>query len=612
MNQRWNQFWKCLAAWMLLAIAAPATPAADYRLAPIATQVRTNVARLNPKPATVSRDDYLALIHANINYFRRFQEPDGRIIDEFSNREAQYSTASYAWASAALVASGKSTNLLASASMALTQALLQLTSEKGAAHGDSITLPAMLAYEQLRDRTSPGQRAEWERLFKLVIPDKAYRDIPSDNRNYVQCWNAGALTGEFLRSKAGFTDLGFVQRFVPRHLSAFDADGLYHEPFLAMAYEHLARQFFSILLHRGYQTPEASLLQQHLERGAWTSLLVQSSLGEMPTGERGCQHQWNEAEQCVTYEIWAARKKKEGDLAAAQMFKRAARLSLEAVRRYVRPSGDLNIVKNAMDPAARHGFDGYSSHAHFNLLTASLLATAWLVADDSIPATTAPAEVGGYVFDLPAYRKIFANAGGLYLQIETGAETNYTSTGLVRIHRAGMEGIVGPSDGAAIRNGALAVGIAWKDGTNWQSLASFDQSQNKSASLLVQESTPQRVRFSVRYAVGGAAKAVVEHYELTPDKVRVTAEVEGDVNELRVRFPALIFTGVRVPKVTIDGAQATVTVSRSQETFVVESPAGVKLHRSGELISSRNGFLEAIEGDIKGKKVVYTLSPKPL
>ena len=32
---------------------------------------------------------------------------------------------------------------------------------------------------------------------------------------------------------------------------------------------------------------------------------MQSPNGELPTGGRSAQHQWNEAQQCVSYEIWA-------------------------------------------------------------------------------------------------------------------------------------------------------------------------------------------------------------------------------------------------------------------------------------------------------------------
>lgn len=98
-----------------------------------------------------------------------------------------------------------------------------------------------------------------------------------------------------------------------------------------------------------------------------------------------------------------------------------------------------------------------------------MLALAWRVADDSIFATVAPAEVGGFVFELAEFRKIIANAGGLYVEIDTKADTNYHSTGFVRLHKTGVEGVIGPSDSLPSRLTPLAVGIGWSDGDTWKS-----------------------------------------------------------------------------------------------------------------------------------------------
>jgi len=48
----------------------------------------------------------------------------------------------------------------------------------------------------------------------------------------------------------------------------------------------------------------------------------------------------------------------------------------------------------------------------------------------------------------------------------------------------------------------------------------------------------------------------------------------------------------------------------SQQTFRVEAPSGVTLMRTGRWVRSRNGYLEPIEGEVKGNQVVYTLTPK--
>lgn len=43
------------------------------------------------------------------------------------------------------------------------------------------------------------------------------------------------------------------------------------------------------------------------------------------------------------------------------------------------------------------------------------------VADDSIPESASPADVGGFAIALPEFHKVFANSGGHYVEIEGGA-----------------------------------------------------------------------------------------------------------------------------------------------------------------------------------------------
>jgi hypothetical protein len=377
-----------------------------------------------------------------------------------------------------------------------------------------------------------------------------------------------------------------------------------------MAYDHFPRHFLAAILERGYAGTYGAELTTLIDRAAWTSLLMQSPRGELPTGGRSAQHQWNEAEQCVTYEIWARRKQREGDLAAAKSFKRAAHLALQSIERWVRPSGELWIVKNRFDPALRHGFQSYSSHSQYNLLAASMLSTAWLFADEGIAESAAPADVGGFAFELPEFHKVFANAGGLYVEIDTSADPEYNSTGLIRVHKTGVESLVGPSDSSPIAEGALATGIAWRQGGEWKSLASLNKKEIKNLIFSAPAAQPDHVRFKIRYELAGTnATAVIENYDLTPTRVRISSEVEGPVTEIKVRFPALAFNGKDTSQISINGSKAAVRLNDSEQTFAVESPHGAALHRTGNWISCRNGYLESVEAEISARRAVYTLTP---
>ena len=601
-----------LAGTLLLSAAQCCVALEPFPLAQTVAQVRASLAGTKIDATHLRREDYLRITAGIVKYFQHFQTSDGRIIDPFLHKEVQYSTPCYAWAAAALVAAGSETNLLESASLALDAALQELSSNHAADnHGDFFTFPSMLAYENLRERVAPERRKKWENDLRAIEPTQIYRDLPKKSRDEVHNWNVVALSGEFLRHQDGFTDLSFVENYLQKQLHWFTSSGQYRDPNTPMAYDHFPRHFLAAIIERGYNGAHREILTNLLDRAAWTSLLMQSPRGELPTGGRSAQHQWNEAEQCVTYEIWSRRKQREGDAVAAQAFKRAAHLALQSIERWVRPSGELWIVKNRFDPGLRHGFQGYSSHSQYNLLAASMLSTAWFFADEEISEGAAPADTGGFAIELPEFHKIFANAGGLYLEIDTGADAEYNSTGLIRVHKTGIESLIGPSDVSPISDEALATGIAWREDGKWRSLASFGRGAIKGVQFSLLEAKPNHVRFKVRYELQRTnVIAVWENYDLTPSQIRVTAEIEGSAAEIKIQFPAFAFDGKDASQISVEDSRAVVRLNNCQQIFSVESPANVKLQRSGNWISSRNGFLEAIEGEVHGQRVVYTLTPR--
>lgn len=573
--------------------------------------VRQYLRDTNFTDTALNRRDYLKAISGMVDYFRHFQAEDGRIKDPYLRREIQYSTPCYAWAAAALVVGNRQTNLLDSAARALENALQQLADATPCdRHGDFFTVPCMFAYENLKGLVPPERRKKWETLLTAMDPQRCYSDLPLPSRQRMGNWNLVATAGEFLRKTDGFTGMEYVDASLPKQIPSFTSAGMYLDPKVPMAYDHFPRHYMAIMLERGYRGEENNLAEL-IARAAWTSMLMQSPRGELPTGGRSAQHQWNEAQQCVTYEIFARRSQRAGDEVSARAFKRAAHLALESINRWIRPSGELNIVKNYFDPALRHGFEGYSSHSQYNLLAASMMAVAWNFADDEIPEGRCPAEVGGFVIQVPEFHKVIANAGGLYLEIDTSADSHYNSTGLIRVHKTGVDSLVGPSDSAPAEIAPLAVGIAWQQDGKWIPLAGLTDGQIKKATVTVQEERPSRVRFAVNFEVDrDAVHAVRMEYELTPDYVRVIAEVEGETPQVRVTFPALLFDGKDSGQVAINGSEATIKIRASQQRFTVETPLLDGLKLVGDPVKSRNGFLGEISGECAGRRVIYTLRPQ--
>src|SRR3712207_9480052 len=108
----------------------------------------------------------------------------------------------------------------------------------------------------------------------------------------------------------------------------------------------------------------------------------------------------------------------------AGVYKRAAHLALASMQRWVRPSGEMQIVKNWVDPAKRHAYEPYSFHSQYNLLPMSMLATAYEYAasTEKVDERPSPADIGGFVLDIPELHKVFANAGGTYVEIDRSEE----------------------------------------------------------------------------------------------------------------------------------------------------------------------------------------------
>ena len=587
---------------------------APYPLADLVAITKSNLVDHSIIPTGFKKEDYIETISGIVNFFHHFQAEDGRIIDPYLQKEFQYATPCYAWAATSLIGSGKQTNLVESAAKALENAVHQLAENKAnMRHGDFFTFPCMMAYEHLRERIPAEQRQRIEADLRRMDAEQCYSDVMHKGDGQVHNWNIVAMSGEFLRAQDGFTNNVFVEKYLKLQFPYFTSMGLYQDPHTPMAYDHFPRHFLAAMLERGYKGEHFKDLNELIDRGAQTSLLMQSPTGELSTGGRSAQHQWNEAEQCVSYEIWANRSKRNGDNVSAGAFKRAAHLALQSIQRWVRPSGELSIVKNHFDPASRHGFEHYSSHSQYNLLAASMMATAWTFADDTISESACPADVGGFAFEAPEFHKIFANADGLYIEIDTAAYPDYNSTGLIRVHKAGVEPLVGPSDVPPANDFPMATGVAWKGTNRWESLAGWPRERISKIEFQPLMTKTNQVKFSVTYTVDGASiQSLTEIYALDGKEVDVTTTIHGKTAQTKVQFPAFVFDGANASIIGISNSVATVTLNNSRQTFSVASKLAEPLHRSGQLIATRNGFVEAIEAEMKGKTVHYCLRPERL
>lgn len=569
----------------------------------------------------LTRADYLRLIDGIVGFFEAHQDSRGAIIDPYERKERQYSTPAFALAAAALCVSGRRPAVLPAALKAMSSACADLADGRAAdRHPDFFTVLLVHADVLLRRLAPPATAAAWQADLARVVPEQIYVNQPGSGAA-PHNWNLVAAAGEGLRAREGYgRSQAWVDASVALQLEWFTPAGMYRDPNDPLAYDHFARLWALDLLQEGCAGRHEARLSDLLERGAWASLFMQSPHGELPCGGRSAHHQWNEAEQAVTFETFARRFHERGDTAAAAAFKRGARRALGSIARWVRPSGELWIVKNRLDPRLRHGYESYSFHSQYNLLTAAMLALAWLRADDQIGEGLVPTEAAGFAFGVqPGFHKVFAAAAGYHVEIETSADLHYNPTGLFRVHHRGFPPEI-LSDGVTTEcayhvptrpTRTLALGPEWQDaGGQWVGLAAASGTDLEPADVRV-EIQPEGSVVELRYRgrLPGGATSVRQKVRVSREGVETEHAVEGPVRAVRGVVPILVSDGETETAMRLDGAVAEVT--RGGRRVQLTGRQAAAWSRAGVREPGRNGFLEALHLEGEGSVVRFRIAGRP-
>ena len=558
---------------------------------------------------TVDRLDYLRLIESDVDHWRQHQNGDGAIVDPYLKQEWQYSTPCFAFAAAQLAVALHRDDLVEPAARALDWATVRLSQHRAATgHEDFFPPPIAHAMALLKPRVPADRYARWVATLRSYRPFGGY-EMAMGSMN----WNVVALAGESMfhdlgvRDDAEYVDDSLAAQ---SHLWASDW-GVYGEG--PVPYDAWPRLFLADMVH-GYRGPYRDAIGETLRRGALTGLFMQSPTGEMPVGQRSSQHVWNEALQCALFEDAAARMP-----ALAGAFKRAAAMSLAAMRQWKRPTGEFQIVHNHVDPADRFGFEIYSATSQYNLMACATLCTAyqWAAATEHAPATVAPAEVGGFVLDLRLpFHTVIASAGGTYVEIDTAGSGHYSPTGLLRVHRGGVPATIGPSDGLVADPSpqyppgspttTAAVGVSWQVNGQWRRLAEV-LGDAVHAELTVTEQTPARVAFAIRYAGDlGGPTAIVERYVVTSGRVEQTSDVEGYAGPVRVVAPVLANNGRSATTVDVGRDAVSVRLGDGVERFTV---AGSTAAVGPQQYAFRNGWAQLATFDLPHGPATLVVTP---
>lgn len=569
-------------------------------------------------PTGLTRTNYLDLITSEVDFWKTKQNSSGAIIDPYANTEIQYATPAFANAAAALAAYAGRTDLIEPAALAMDKATLDLHN-RTAASGHEDFYPAMLAHalRLLTPYVSPSRVATWKANLDYD-PYATYRQaIGSMNWNIVSSCGEALLQMMGIRSTNNFY---VTESWAAQGAHFMSPYGLYEEG--PMAYDHFPRIWVEDVLAQGYSGSYSAEMSEAMDRAAITSLFMQSPWGELPDGGRSAQHQWNEAQQCVTYEIYAAKAKSSGNLMLAGAYKRAAHLALASMLRWVNADGAMQIVKNWMAPSMRFGYEGYSYYSQYNLLPMAMLATAYeyAVPTEDVPERPAPADTGGFVFQLNHLHKVFANAGGTYVEIDTSGDHHYDATGLIRVHQKGVPPQLGPSDslltGAAYNSPSPApitsgVGVSWldSDGITWRTLGEMNSS---SVTVTNISQSPTNVAFDVIYAGNlPNVTSITEHYLVKPGGVQLTTQLSGYSGPLRYVWPVLANDGKTASIINVSSNTVSVSQGGTAVTYTASGATNVSVGSAD--YSNHDGWARlATAGFSGGSAITLMISSETL
>jgi len=390
-------------------------------------------------------------------------------------------------------------------------------------------------------------------------------------------------------------DENFFDAWSPVLFDGFNRkNGMYNDPGAPMAYDMITKQQILFAIMKGADGENKEEALKLCERGAVSSLFMQSVTGQMPFGGRTNQFLCVEVILAHFFEMMSSLKSKKFENPEACVFKRAAHNAVKSIEPWLNMK-PFRHIRQGFSPDLGHGIDSGGVYTVYGLLASSMLGTAYFesLGNENTSCCETPADAGGSVFTTGCdFHKVFATCGGYHIEIDTCADIEKDATGFGRFHKIGIMPETALSGSCAseptysyalneIEPYACAIGPAWLDTNNETvSLAGYDCDKIKSRINVMREDC-NGVTFSITYDLCG--EQIEETYQLS---------AEGLLYNIKSDLPGIHIT---VPLISTDGAAK--GVSKITEEGIITKYRGAvykviceQPEITGEFCANRNAI----------------------
>lgn len=600
--------------------AFPADPCeiADFGFGPFPLEGQVQAILSHTPPADwaatgIDRSAYLDLAEPIVRMAAAWVDDAGAVIDPVMQQEWGQTSPRFAASAAVLIRCGRCPEILDLACQVMERCCRLMAEAAAKEMSPDFWMRELVTADLCLDGIAqPARQAAWRRDLMRVEPEALYRFVDPEHGAKMagfHNWAVYSSGGEALRGLAGLAPRdadflcgsAFFDVYMQPQLARFTDHGMYRDPGEPITYDITTRLQIAVPLAFGLQSPWRRPYVELLRRGGLTSLLFCSTEGYVPFGGRSSQFLFQEAMQSALCEL-EARRYANSDPRLAGAFKRQAHLGARSIRRWILDSEQIRHIKNGYPPQSGHGIDPYGQYSVYSLLAASFLGLATLFADDAIEETPAPAEIGGGVCQLsPAFHKVFANAGGVSIEIDTAADPKHDATGLGRVLFAGApmemilampisrEAVYQLAPGEAPAEHSCAIGPAWTVDGEELILAGLDD--GLSSKLAVERADPAEVRLALDYDHAASRSAIRETYRLAEGSLAcsVTVSVAGDpASGLVYRVPLIDSDGEVGSSRSLEPGRASVSY-RGAECLLRWDPEQVQADWESAAVCNRNG-----------------------